>query len=580
MQNLAVALKRSTLAVMRKRPGLSLLLLFFLFVVWFVNPIREMMSGDDGWAYALTVRALYQTGKYRLHDWAAASMPVQIYLGTLFAQAFGFSFTVLRFSTIILLLVGLISLYHLLRDFGVEDCEASLLTLAVLSCPVVLFLSFTFQTDVQFLGWQILALWLYSRALRKDDHILMGIASVAASAAIGTRQFGVALLGGLVATWLLLERKPLRKVPLYLLGLTLPVFVTAWQFSSAVGQPTFSQKVRLEEQWAYVSQLPQFIADILWRPIAILQYLGLFLLPLAPLLIVLARKALMPRELKSQTQGSESRFRRTLWLAVACSIYVVASVCYRRFVWPHRFLMPYLDWLLPDTYTPFFGLRVKQLLLLTAVTYLLAIILGSLFLKRYFYRRDHQLISREEWFVLLAGMASLALQLLYVQFYDVYLIQFLPFTVVALGKMVLTPPRWCKGLSFAFCLLMLLASSLWTRGNLEQAQANWHAAELARSAGAAPRDIRGDVTWSCYHGAFDEWVAQIGGSDAVDQYVGSNRMHAAFFEFLNVRYAQAAYVLSTSAPSDSDSSWQLRARVDYRDRLLERRSVYLLERTK
>ena len=562
---------------MQKRSGLYLLLLFFLFVVWFVNPIREMMSGDDGWAYALTVRALYQTGKYQLHDWAAASMPVQIYLGTLFAQAFGFSFTVLRFSTIILLLVGLISLYHLLRDFGVEDCEASLLTLAVLSCPVVLFLSFTFQTDVQFLGWQILALWLYSRALREHNHMLMGIASVAASAAIGTRQFGVALLGGLVATWLLLERERLRKVPLYLLGLTLPLFATAWQFSSAVGQPTFSQRVRLAEQGAYVRELPRFLADILWRPIAILQYLGLFLLPLAPFLIILARNALTSRERENESQ---TRRRWTVWLTVACSIYVVTGVCYRRFVWPHRFLMPYLDWLLPDTYTPFFSPRFKQLLLLTAVTYLLAIILGSLFLKRYFYRRDRRLISREEWFVLLAGMASLALQLLYVQFYDVYLIQFLPFTVVALGKMLLTPPRWCKALSFAFCLLMLLASSLWSRGNLEQAQANWHAAELARSAGASPQDIRGDVTWSCYYGAFDEWIAQLGGSDAVDQYVGSNRMHAAFFEFLNKRYAQAAYVLSTSAPSDSDSSWQLHARVDYRDRLLERRSVYLLQRTK
>lgn len=74
----------------------------------------------------------------------------------------------LRFSTIILLLVGLIALYHLLRDFNVKDAEASLLTLAVLASPLVLFLSFTFQTDVQFLGWQILALWLFTRATKSN----------------------------------------------------------------------------------------------------------------------------------------------------------------------------------------------------------------------------------------------------------------------------------------------------------------------------------------------------------------------------------------------------------------------------
>jgi hypothetical protein len=41
---------------MRKCPGLCLLLLLFVLVVAFVDPVREMMTGGDGWAYALSVR--------------------------------------------------------------------------------------------------------------------------------------------------------------------------------------------------------------------------------------------------------------------------------------------------------------------------------------------------------------------------------------------------------------------------------------------------------------------------------------------------------------------------------------------
>src|SRR5262249_14330786 len=160
-------------------------------------------------------------------------------------KTFGFSFTVLRFCTIILLLVGVTALYYLLREFGVGDCEASLLSLALVCSPAVLFLSFTFQTDVQFLGWMILALWLYCRALRINSYAWMGLASIAASAAIGTRQFGVAFIVGLLATWFFYERHALGKAPFYLVGLALPLLIAIWQISSGVNRSTFSQRVRL-----------------------------------------------------------------------------------------------------------------------------------------------------------------------------------------------------------------------------------------------------------------------------------------------------------------------------------------------
>lgn len=584
IQKFSVISKRSTLSAVCKCPGLWFLLLLFVLVVGFVNPVREMMTGDDGWAYALSVRHLLATGEYRLNNWATANMPTQIYLGALLTHVFGYSFTLLRFSTIILLLVGLIALYHLLRDFNVEDAEASLLTLAVFASPLVLYLGFTFQTDVQFLAWQVLALWLYARALRKERYSVMALASMVGFAAIGTRQFGAALVVGLFSTWLLLERHRLRKAPLYLLGLALPLLMTLWQISFGLRQPTFSQKVRLAEESAYLRDLPSLAAEILWRPTIILQYLGLFLLPLAPLLVVLVRNTLDPRDWKYRQRviGEQQVSRSTLWLLVAWAIYIVAGICYGYLFFRYDLLIPSLAWLLRSRslLEPFVPVGFGKRLAITFLACGFAVMLSWLLSRKYLNRRGWRNRPPAESFVVLSGLTLLCLHLLYVQFYDVYMIQFIPFAVVALGQMLRTWPRWCKMLTAVLCLLMLSVSSLWSRANLSKAEAHWQAAEIARSVGAAPQEIGGNMTWSCYHGAFDEWIADVGGLDATGRYSGSNRMHFAFFNLLKRRYDHTKYLITSSPIAPSDKSWQLLRRVEYRDNWLRDRSIYVLMRAK
>jgi len=559
---------------MRKCPWLWLLLIVVLLVIEFINPVREMMIDDD-WAYGLTVRHLLATGEYHLNNWAAANMPVQIYWAAFLAHVFGYSFTLLRFSTLILLLAGLIGLYRLLLDFGVHDMEAGLLTLAVFSSPAVLFLGFTFQTDVQFLGWQILALWLYSRAIREQRYSYMTLASLAAFAAVGTRQFGAALVAGLVLTWLMFEQQRLRSIPLYLAGLVLPLLMTLWQFSLGVSRATFTQKVRLGEQLAYLKDVTRFVGDVLWRPTVILQYVGLFLLPLLPLLVVLVRNAWTGRE-PAKSKGT-MRSRSDFWLAGVWIVYLIAGVCFGYFFYLPRILMPYLAWLLPNSQTSPIGF--KKQLALTLLTSGFAVVFAWLLSRRYLDKKNWQLLFRAEWFVVLSGMALLGVQLVYAQFYDVYLIQFLPFAVFAFGKMAPKWPGWCKAFTVVLCLVMLSLSALWTRGALAEAQASWQAAEGACAVGATLREIGGYMTWSCYYGAFDEWITEIGGLNASDHYIGSNRMHFAFFHFLERRFKRAKYLVTSSPPNAGNPNVQILRRVGYRDRWLRPRSIYVLRRS-
>jgi len=240
--------------------------------------------------------------------------------------------------------------------------------------------------------------------------------------------------------------------------------------------------------------------------------------------------------------------------------------------------MPSLGWLLPNYDYQFFPFGFKERLALTIITGGFAIGLSCLLAQRWLESRAWRVLVREERFVLLSGLALLGLQLLYVQFYDVYLIQFLPFAVVALGKTLPVWPRWCKALTAVLCVIMLSLSSLWTGGVLSFREASWQAAEVARSAGAALQDVGGNMTWSCYHGAFDEWIADIGGPDVAVRYSGSNRMHFAFFDFLHKRDRCAQYVLRPPVRPTSDNSWRFVTTLEYRDRWLRRRKIYLLVR--
>ena len=65
-----------------------------------------MITDDDGFAYARTVRHLLETGEYQLDNWAAANPPAQIFVAAGLAKLFGYSIKVLVVSTLVLLMRG------------------------------------------------------------------------------------------------------------------------------------------------------------------------------------------------------------------------------------------------------------------------------------------------------------------------------------------------------------------------------------------------------------------------------------------------------------------------------------------
>jgi hypothetical protein len=231
---------------LRSAHPLGFVAALFAATVAFVNPLRETAVADD-WAYALMVRHLLGTGEHLAHAWVAANPIAQIEWGALFVRGLGFSHAALRGSTLVLAVVALGAFYLLCREHRLERRESAALTMLLLSSTLFLRLSFSFMTDVPFLALFLVAVLLYTMALQRNSLALALSGSLAAAAAILTRQFGVALLAGFLLAWLTRRERP-RSWRLLAAATTLPCVAAAIQiFLGTVGANFTARRLLVDE---------------------------------------------------------------------------------------------------------------------------------------------------------------------------------------------------------------------------------------------------------------------------------------------------------------------------------------------
>lgn len=163
----------------------------WLIMVVMVNPVGNFPLNDD-WAYAASVKKLL-SGNLVIPDWSAANIASQIVWGAIFSKLFGFSYTVLRVSTLVLGLVGVIYSFRLMRELGLSSTISVMGALTLAVNPIYFALSNTFMTDVPFFAFSILALFYLVRAFHSDAWIDICLGTIAAVIALLVRQVGFAI---------------------------------------------------------------------------------------------------------------------------------------------------------------------------------------------------------------------------------------------------------------------------------------------------------------------------------------------------------------------------------------------------
>jgi 4-amino-4-deoxy-L-arabinose transferase-like glycosyltransferase len=84
----------------QKKHGIFYILTLWILSLFFVNISGEFTLIDD-WAYSKSVRDLSEFGVFKIYDRIAITFVSNLLWGSLFTKVFGFSFFVLRLSTVI-----------------------------------------------------------------------------------------------------------------------------------------------------------------------------------------------------------------------------------------------------------------------------------------------------------------------------------------------------------------------------------------------------------------------------------------------------------------------------------------------
>jgi hypothetical protein len=247
-----------------------------------VRPFGDYLVGDE-WAYARSLRILYDHGVLRILDWNPMTLITHLLWGRLWVAIFGPGFTVARISTVALTLVELAALAALLRRMGARESTVTMAGLAVLVTPLHLFHSVYYTTDIPTLAWGTVALACYARGLTQEGgrggrFFLAG--SVAAAAAFGVRQSGLLVVAALGTYLVVFDRPRLRRPRTVLACFAVPgAAVVAFQvWYHTVHGVTASYRFARAEALAALEGMS--LLQILEAVYVILVYVAFFLLPL------------------------------------------------------------------------------------------------------------------------------------------------------------------------------------------------------------------------------------------------------------------------------------------------------------
>src|SRR6478672_13250063 len=166
-----------------------------LLFAYFATGIALRLFADvplhDDWTYAWSVEHFLKTRKLQVLDWSIHYPLAQILWGALFCLPFGFSFSALRVSTVVLAWLGSLALYGTLRELGRARSESLIATVVLVTNPVFFVLGFSFMTDVPFVSFASVAFFFITRGLSRKSPSQIYLGCIFAACALFIRQIAV-----------------------------------------------------------------------------------------------------------------------------------------------------------------------------------------------------------------------------------------------------------------------------------------------------------------------------------------------------------------------------------------------------
>ena len=256
-------------------PGAILILLYSSAAI-LVRPFANLPFHDD-WTYAWSVEHLLKTGELQILDWSVHYPFAQILWGALFCLPYGFSFSALRVSTVVLAWLGALALYGTLRELGHTRNASLIATVVLVANPVFFVLSFSFMTDVPFLSFANIAFFFIAQGLSRRSPLEIYAGCIFAAGALFIRQIAVAIPASLLLYFLF---TPSHRSWRYLLptsGICLLFFLAPILTAQVFGMTSQSKSLTTWVIDFWLHHYNQAVPGVL----RILMHGGLALLPLS-----------------------------------------------------------------------------------------------------------------------------------------------------------------------------------------------------------------------------------------------------------------------------------------------------------
>ena len=153
-------------------PACTVLAVMAAFVA--VNPSLEMPINDD-WGYARMAQLFAATGRLQYDSWGSPMVGIHALWGALFIKVFGFSFTLLRFSTAVTASGCALVCHAICRRLGLSSAMSAFTAMTLMLSPLTIAMTPTFMTDITGLFFFLALLYGALRCARAEtDAACMG----------------------------------------------------------------------------------------------------------------------------------------------------------------------------------------------------------------------------------------------------------------------------------------------------------------------------------------------------------------------------------------------------------------------
>lgn len=251
-----------------------------------ITPISMPGPLVDEPIFAKSAFEFARSGRIEISNFSAPNSVFDSIWGGVFAQLFGQTYGVLRFSTLALVAISAPSMYVLCRTLGATRPGAILATGAYLFCPLVFTLSNTFMTDAHAMALVVIAMGLFVSSFTRLEHRLLAMSGggLFVGLAFLSRPQSLIVLLAAIAAWTIWSSTSRARWQGILAMAWIPVltFLAHTMWTSKVGEPLLRQMSR---ESAFGGRQFEDIAALGGQTLVMAAfYMGFFVFPLLPLI--------------------------------------------------------------------------------------------------------------------------------------------------------------------------------------------------------------------------------------------------------------------------------------------------------